>query len=87
MAILTALTLRTVFRLALGQTEGWIGCVMKLLGLELAIPDHSILSRRAATLEMPRPRACPGAGPLHVLVDSTGLTCAGPASGCTRGMA
>ncbi len=77
MAILTALTLRAVFRLALRQTEGLIGSVMSLLGLDLAVPDHSTLSRRAATVEVPRPRACPGAGPLHLLVDSTGLKLCG----------
>ena len=77
MAILTALTLRAVFRLALRQTEGLIGSVMGLLGLDLAVPDHSTLSRRAATVEVPRPRASPGTGPLHLLVDSTGLKLCG----------
>ena len=76
-AILTALTLRAVFRLALRQTEGLIGSVMGLLGLDLAVPDHSTLSRRAATVEVPRPRASPGGGPLHLLVDSTGLKLCG----------
>ncbi len=47
LAILTGLTLRTVFRLALRQTEGLIGSVIGLLGLDLAVPDHSTLSRRA----------------------------------------
>ena len=77
MAILTALTLRAVFRLALRQTEGLIGSVMGLLGLHLAVPDHSTLSRRAATVEVALPRASPGAGPLHLLVDSTGLKLCG----------
>ncbi len=77
LAILTALTLRAVFRLALRQTEGLIGSVMGLLGLDLAVPDHSTLSRRAATVEVPRPRASPGAGPLYLLVDSTGLKLCG----------
>ena len=76
LAILTALTLRAVFRLALRQTEGLIGSILRLLGLELAVPDHTTLSRRAATLEVPRPR--PGGGPLHLLVDSTGLRLSGP---------
>jgi len=52
LAILTALALRAVFRLALRQTEGLIGSVIGLLGLTLRVPDHSTLSRRAATLEM-----------------------------------
>ncbi len=37
------------------------------------MPDHSTLSRRAETLEVPRPRSSPGAEPVHLLVDSTGL--------------
>src|SRR5690349_5205173 len=76
LAILTALTLRAVFRLALRQTEGLIGSVLRLLGLDLAVPDHTTLSRRAGTLEVPRPR--PTGGPLHLLVDSTGLRLSGP---------
>jgi hypothetical protein len=42
--------LRAVFRLALRQTEGLIGSIIRLLGLDLATPDHSTLSRRAKTL-------------------------------------
>lgn len=75
LAILTALTLRAVFRLALRQTEGLIGSTIGLLGLDLAVPDHSTLSRRAATLEVPRPRG--GGEALHLLVDSTGLKLCG----------
>ena len=76
LAIATALTLRAVFRLALLQTEGLIGSILQLLGLHLAVPDHSTLSRRAETLEVPRPRC--GRGPVHLLVDSTGLRLCGP---------
>src|SRR3712207_5348138 len=67
LAILTALTLRAVFRLALRQTEGLIASVLHLLGLDLSVPDHSTLSRRAETLEVPRPKA--GSEPVHLLVD------------------
>jgi hypothetical protein len=76
LAIRTALTLRAVFRLALRQTEGLIGSILQLLGLDLAVPDHSTLSRRAETLEVPRSPAC--LGPIHLLVDSTGLRLCGP---------
>jgi hypothetical protein len=76
LAITTALTLRAVFRLALRQTEGLIGSIIALLGLDLAVPDHSTLSRRAETLEVPRAR--PGTRPIHLLVDSTGLRLCGP---------
>ncbi len=71
LAITTALTLRAVFRLPLRQTEGLIGSVLQLLGLDLPVPDHSTLSRRAETLEVLRPKA--GSEPVHLLVDSTGL--------------
>jgi hypothetical protein len=71
LAITTGLTLRAVFRLALRQTEGLIGSIIHLLGLDLAIPDQSTLSRRAETLEIVRAPA--NAEPLHLLVDSTGL--------------
>jgi len=43
LAILTALALRAVFRLALRQTEGLVGSVIRLLGFDLAVPDHSTL--------------------------------------------
>jgi hypothetical protein len=76
LAIRTALTLRAVFRLALRQTEGLIGSILRLLGLDLAVPDHSTLSRRAETLEVPRPVS--RTGPVHLLVDSTGLCLCGP---------
>jgi hypothetical protein len=76
LAILTALTLRTVFRLAFRQTEGLIGSIIGLLGLTLRVPDHTTLSRRAANLEVPRSQRHLGGcndGPIHLLVDSTGL--------------
>src|SRR4051812_4025170 len=57
LAITTALTLKAVFRLALRQTEGLIGSIIRLLGLDLSVPDHTTLSRRAETLEVPRPRS------------------------------
>ena len=74
-AIATALTLRAVFRLVLRQTEGLIGSIIALLGLDLAVPDHTTLSRRAENLDVVRPR--PGSGPVHLLVDSTGLKLCG----------
>jgi hypothetical protein len=76
LAITTALTMRMVFGLGLRQTEGLIGSIIGLLGLDLAVPDHSTLSRRGKTLEMP-PLRRTSSGPLHLLVDSTGLKLGG----------
>ena len=70
LAITTAPTLRAVFRPALRRTGGLIGSIPALLGLDLAVPDHSALSRRAGMLEVPRSR--PGSAPPRLLADSTG---------------
>ena len=75
LAIARALTLRAVFRLALRQTEGLIGSVIALLGLDLAVPDHTTLSRRAECLDVALARQ--GSGPVHLLVDSSGLKLCG----------
>jgi len=40
------------------------------------VPDHSTLSRRGKTLEVPLPRRT-ATGPLHLIVDSTGLKLGG----------
>ena len=55
--------------------EGLIGSIIRLLGLDLAIPDHSTLSRRAETLEVARSQRY--TEPVHLLVDSTGLKLSG----------
>ena len=76
MAIVTALTLRTVFHLAFRQTEGFVGPLIRVLGLLLDAPDHSTLSRRNRTVRVPR-LAPDDAGPLHLAIDSTGLKLCG----------
>jgi hypothetical protein len=78
LAITTALTLRAVFRLALRQTEGLIGSILQLLGLDLPVPNFSTLSRQTQRLELPaQPRAT--GQPIHLLVDSSGLKLSGVA--------
>ncbi|WP_281177088.1 transposase [Belnapia moabensis] len=76
LAITTAQTLPAVFHLALRQTEGLMTFIIGLLGLDLAVPDHSTISRRAETPEVPRPRL--GRESVHLLVDSTGLKLCDP---------
>jgi transposase len=71
-AIQTSLMLRMAFKLALRQTEGLMMSVLTLMGLTLSAPDHSTVSRRAAVLPVIQPAHVP-MGPLHVLIDSTGL--------------
>src|SRR3712207_9297039 len=43
---------------------------------DLAVPNHSTMSRRTETLRVLRPRS--GSEPAHLLVDSTGLRLCGP---------
>jgi len=76
LAIESALTLGLVFGLRLRQVEGLLESVLQLMGLALAVPDHTTLSRRARTWQSRHKRheqeGRPG-GALHVLIDSTGL--------------
>jgi hypothetical protein len=72
LAIVTALTLRTVFHLALRQTEGFVASLIRVMGLGLETPDHTALSRRNRNVEVPR-LATGHDGPTHLVVDSTGL--------------
>ena len=72
LAIVTSLTLRTVFRLALRQTEGFVGSLIRLMDLGLDTPDHTTLSRRSGAVEVPELTTV-HQGPIHLVVDSTGL--------------
>jgi hypothetical protein len=64
-----------VFHQPLRQTEGLVGSLLEVMGLDLPVPDHSTLSRRARTLAL-APQAANG--PVRRLVDSTGVKLSGP---------
>ncbi len=70
-AIRCALSLRAVFRLTLRQAQGFLASLANQLLPGLPVPHYSTLCRRAAGLDIPV-RAC-GPGPVHLVVDSTGL--------------
>ena len=67
------LTLLLVFHLALRQAEAFSRSVLCLLGLKLAIPDHTTLSRRSWRFAGRQPRTVPHNGPVHPVLDSTSL--------------
>jgi hypothetical protein len=71
-AIETGLALRLVFHQPLRQTEGLLRWIADVLGVDIAIPDHTTLSRRGGGLTILLKRL-DRAEPLHFLVDSTGL--------------
>src|SRR4028119_287282 len=72
LAIELVLILRLIFHLGLRQAEGFARSVLRLLGLDLPVPDHTTLSRRSRIFASRRPQVVPH-GPLHLLIDSTGL--------------
>jgi hypothetical protein len=71
-AVECLLVLRELFQLPYRQTEGLGRGLVKLMEVELAIPDFTSLAKRAAklgiSLDVTR-----HSGPIHVVVDSTGL--------------
>ena len=57
---------------AVSSTEDLLKSLMRLCQLDLPVPDHTHLSRRAAAISVTIPRR-PRQGAVHVVVDSTGL--------------
>jgi hypothetical protein len=73
LAIETGLMLRLAFHLPLRQTEGLMTSIFELLEVALSVPDHSTLSRRAMKLTSISKGCRLPDGPVHLLIDSTGL--------------
>lgn len=71
-AIQACLTVKVLFGLPLRQATGFVASLLKPAGLDWPVPDYSTLCRRQKTLTVQLP--CRGSGgPLHLLVDSTGI--------------
>jgi hypothetical protein len=64
--------MKVLFGMALRQTTGFVESLLRLAGLDWAVPDVSTLSRRQKTLKGNIPYRGSD-GPLHLLVDSTGI--------------
>lgn len=75
LAIETALTLGLVYHKRLRQTEGFMRSIVRLLGLDLCIPDHTTLSRRSQSIVRSEESSSQAKikSPLTVIIDSTGL--------------
>ncbi len=71
-AIQTCLSMKVLFGMALRQTTGFVESLLRLVGLDWAVPDFSTLSRRQKTLAVNIPYRG-SKGPLHLLIDSTGI--------------
>ena len=75
-AIQTRLMLKVLFRLPLRQTTGLVASLLELAGLDWNVPDFSTLRRRMKTLKIDLPNPS-SSGPLHLLIDSTGIKAEG----------
>ncbi|MGR3606849.1 IS5 family transposase [Sulfitobacter sp.] len=75
-AIQACLTLKVLFGLPLRQTTGFVQSLLRLVGLDWAVPDFSTLCRRQRTLNVSLPYRG-SRGPLHLLIDSTGIKAEG----------
>jgi hypothetical protein len=63
--------------MALRQTPGFVESVLRLIGLNWAVPDFSTLSRRRKTLKVNIPDRGSD-GPLHLVIDIEPLSAIGP---------
>ena len=82
LAIELVLTLRLVFHLALRQAEGFTRSVLQLLGMVLPVPDHTTPSRRGRAFAGRQARVKASTGPVHLVLDSTGLELFGQGEWC-----
>ena len=64
--------MKVLFGMALRQTTGFVESLLCLIGLEWDVPDFSTLSRRQKTLAVNISHRG-SQGPLHRLIDSTGI--------------
>ena len=71
-AVQTCLTMKVLFGMALRQTTGFVESLLCLIGLDWTVPNFSTLSRRQKTLKVNIPYRG-SQGPLHLLIDSTGV--------------
>lgn len=82
-AIQFCLTIKYLFGLALLQATGMVESLLRLVGLDWAVPDFSTFSRRQKDLQVRIP-VQEKQGCLHLLVGSTGI---GKSSVATIGVA
>ena len=81
LAIELCLSLRTAYRLGLRRTQGLMGSIAKLMGLDIRAPDYSTLARRASVEIISPVMRQGGSVPLHLAVDTTGLKIFGEGGG------
>jgi hypothetical protein len=71
-AIQFCLAVMVLFGMPLRQTTGFVGSLLRLVGLDCKVPDFSTLCRCQKTLTVAIPYRG-GTGQLHLLIDATGI--------------
>ena len=79
LAIELCLTLGVVFKQPLRQTQGFMRSIAELLGVAIAVPDFSTLSRRSKGLKLPAMRKPDSCVPVHLVVPSRDIALQCPA--------
>lgn len=71
-AIQCALVVKGVYGLSLRAAQGFVSSVMRLMRLDLPVPNYSTVCRRQGSLTVPI-FSSPNSKPRHVVIDATGL--------------
>lgn len=82
-AIETVLVIKSVYGLAGRQAVGFVASIFALMNVELAVPEHSTVSRRTKTLALDLP-VLPKEGARHIVIDATGIKIYGEGEWKTR---
>jgi hypothetical protein len=82
-AIVTMVSLKSVFKLPGRALCGFVESIFQLMHVDLSVPDHTTISRRLQRLEVTLP-VVPTEGSRHVVVDSTGIKVYGEGEWKTR---
>lgn len=72
LSIETCLTLRAVFGLPLGQTQGFVRSLLRLMQTDLPVPDFSTLCRRVPSLQIALDTLT-ASDPIGLVLNGTGL--------------
>lgn len=72
LCIETLLMLKSVFKLAYRQTQGFAKSLLQMMQLDLCVPSYSQIQRRAKKLNIEAYKV-PSGGSIDIVIDSTGL--------------
>jgi len=72
-AIEAALSIKAAFHLPYRENEGFLESIMRLMKINIDVPDYTCVCRRAAKLDMPELANIVDCEDINIVIDSTGL--------------